>query len=155
VIPVRIITAISVIAVISACDRRADHSSRALDETEHADYRVRAMDELERLTASEDYVYLYFCAQMSGKRAAIIRSVDRQIQEQPAASFERIDTALRDSISQDLQSGALFPLEPGTRLKYLETPQMDLSEPILKLRVLEGEHRSRIVYYERHCIEHL
>ena len=144
----RIVAAITVVA-FTACSRKS------VDDAEHADYRVRAIDEFERLTSSKDYVYLQYIASESGKRAAVIRAVDRQIQGQPAASLQRIESAFHDSISLDIISGELFPLEPGTRLKFIETSQPDLKEPILKLRVLDGEHRGQIVYYERPRIEHL
>ena len=149
VTPVRIIVAIAVIAASTGCSRRV------VDDAEHADYRVRAIEEFERLTSSKDYVYLHYIAAESGKRAAGLRSIDRQLQGEPAASLQRIETAFHDSISPDIISGELFPLEPVTRLKYLETSSPDLKEPILKLRVLDGEHRGQVVYYEHLRIEHL
>jgi hypothetical protein len=146
---IRIVISIAIVAASIGCSRRA------VDEEEHADYRVRAIDEFERLTSSKDYIYLQYIAAESGKRVAALRSIDRQLQGQPAASLQRIETAFHDSISQDIISGELFPLEPGTRLKYLETSSPDLIEPILKLRVLDGEHRGQVIYYERPRIEHL
>ena len=132
-----------------ACQRRAS------SDADHADYRVRAIDEYQRLTSTKDYVYHQYLANDYGKRAAAIRSIDRQLQGQPAASLERIETAFHDSLSQDIISGELFPLEPGTRLKYVETSAPDSKEPVFKLRVLDGEHRGQDVYYERARIEHL
>jgi hypothetical protein len=138
-----------VVTASVACHRRT------VNDVEHPDYRVRAIDEFQRLTSTKDYVYSQYLANDYGKRAAAIRSIDRQLQGQPAASLERIETAFHDSISPDIISGELFPLEPGTRLKYLETSSPDLKEPVLKLRVLDGEHRGQVVYYERSRIEHL
>ena len=68
VTPVRIIVAIAVIAASTGCSRRV------VDDAEHADYRVRAIEEFERLTSSKDYVYLHYIAAESGKRAAGLRS---------------------------------------------------------------------------------
>jgi hypothetical protein len=142
--------AVAIIATMfSSCHRRSAEGA------EHADYRVRAIDEFERLTATKDYIYSQYLANEYGKRAAAIRSIDRQIQRQPAASLDRIETAFHDSISPDIISGELFPLEPGTRLKYLETSSPDPKEPVLKFRVLDGEHRGQVVFHERARVEHL
>jgi hypothetical protein len=107
----RIIVGIAVIAAFTGCSRRT------VDDAEHADYRVRAIEEFERLTSSKDYVYLHYIAAESGKRAAALRSIDRQLQGESAASLQRIETAFHDSISQDIISGELFPLEPGHALE--------------------------------------